>query len=130
LGEVDRRCSDRQGPAAPANCDARGNNRHIVVFANLIASSAALADDAVIARGREIAIENCSRCHAVGTTAASVNPKSPFRTLAQKYPLENLEEALGEGITVGHEGLEMPHFQLDAGQIEALISYIASVQEK
>ena len=45
-------------------------------------------------------------CHAIGRSGASPNPKSPpFRDLSRRYPLSNLEEALGEGIVVGHEGL-------------------------
>ena len=31
---------------------------------------------------------------------------------------------------VGHEGLEMPQFQLDTAQIAALMAYLASVQRK
>jgi cytochrome c len=88
-------------------------------------------DPKLIALGRAIAEKNCSRCHAIGETGASANPKSPpFRTLSSRYPLADLEEALAEGIMVGHEGLEMPQFQLDAGQIEALLAYLSSVQAK
>ena len=60
----------------------------------------------------------------------SANPKSPpFRLLARKYPLSNLEEALAEGIVVGHEGLEMPQFRLSPAQIEALLAYLRSIQK-
>jgi cytochrome c len=91
----------------------------------------AFADDALIASGRAIAVKNCSRCHAIDVVGESANPKSPpFRTLAQRYPLTNLEEALSEGIMVGHEGLEMPQFQFSPAQIEALIAYLTSVQTK
>ena len=94
-------------------------------------ATSAGADAALIARGHAIAKENCSRCHAIGMTDVSANPKSPpFRTLAQKYPLANLEEALSEGIMVGHQGPEMPVFQFDPAQIDALLAYIESVQEK
>jgi cytochrome c len=103
-------------------------------FAALAASSWAApahADAKLIARGLAIAQENCSRCHAIGDTGASANPKSPpFRTLAQRYPLTDLEEALGEGIMVGHEGLEMPQFRLSAAEIEALLAYLSSIQVK
>ncbi|MBM3551484.1 MAG: cytochrome c [Alphaproteobacteria bacterium] len=80
-------------------------------------------------RGRAIAQQNCGRCHAVGAKGDSANPKSPpFRLLARKYPLSNLEEALAEGIVVGHEGLEMPQFRLSVAQIEALLAYLKSIQ--
>lgn len=84
-----------------------------------------------VAAGREIADALCSRCHAIGLHGKSPNPKSPpFRRLAKKYPVSHLEEALGEGILVGHEGSEMPPFVLSAPQIKALLAYLASVQRK
>jgi mono/diheme cytochrome c family protein len=102
----------------------------LAVFAALCVAPAR-ADSNLIALGRAIAEKNCSRCHAVGETGASPNPKSPpFRTLSSRYPLADLEEALAEGIMVGHEGLEMPQFQLSGEQIEALLAYLASVQGK
>jgi cytochrome c len=59
----------------------------------------------------------------------SSNPKSPpFRLISRRYPLSQLQEALAEGIMVGHEGLEMPHFQLSPAQIDALLAYMTSVQ--
>jgi cytochrome c len=90
---------------------------------------AAAAAPGVLARGKAIAAKNCGACHAIGPTGASPNPNSPpFRGLARKYPLSNLEEALGEGIVVGHEGLDMPPFQFSPKQIEALLAYLGSIQ--
>jgi cytochrome c len=64
-------------------------------------------------------------------TEKSANPKPPlFRLLRETYPLSNLEEALSEGIVVGHEGEQMPPFAFSARQIEALLAYLASVQRK
>lgn len=104
----------------------------VVCLAFALAPTApAHADAALIARGRAIAKHNCARCHAIGRVGVSANPKSPpFRNLSGRYKLESLEEALAEGIMVGHEGMEMPHFQLSPAQIDALLSYIASVQAK
>lgn len=91
----------------------------------------ARAAGTLIERGRVLAKENCGRCHAIGRTGVSPNPKSPpFRRLAKRYPLADLEEALAEGIIVGHKGAEMPRFELDPQQIEALLAYLASVQRK
>jgi mono/diheme cytochrome c family protein len=85
--------------------------------------------ETLVGSGREIANTFCSRCHAIH--GKSPNPKSPpFRLLGKKYPLSNLEEALSEGIVVGHEGEEMPPFTFSAQQIEALLAYLASVQRK
>ncbi|ATQ68343.1 MULTISPECIES: c-type cytochrome [Methylosinus] len=101
----------------------------VVLLAIFTCAAATAADEA--ARGRAIAAANCSRCHAIGKTGKSPNPASPpFRTLAGKYPLENLEEALAEGIVVGHGGLEMPRFQFSPEQIDALLTYITSIQSK
>lgn len=96
-----------------------------------LASVPACAESALVARGHAIAEHKCARCHAIGPTGLSRNPKSPpFRTLSRRYPLEGLEEALAEGIIVGHQGLEMPHFRLSPPQIDAFIAYLKSVQEK
>lgn len=95
------------------------------------AQAASSGQKALQKRGQAIAQANCGRCHATGVEGASKNPKSPpFRYLSRKYPLENLEEALGEGIVVGHEGVEMPEFRFNTAQIEALLAYLASIQKK
>ncbi|WP_292531851.1 cytochrome c [Methylocystis sp.] len=95
-----------------------------------VASAKPTVDAQLLKRGRAIAQQNCGRCHAVGAKGESANPKSPpFRLLARKYPLSNLEEALAEGIVVGHEGMEMPQFRLSAAQIEALLAYLNAIQK-
>lgn len=97
----------------------------------LASAPSAAAGDAGVERGRRIAEANCGRCHAVGRTGASPNPKSPpFRNVGKKYPLADLEEALAEGIVVGHKGGEMPRFELSPQQIDALLAYLKSVQRK
>jgi mono/diheme cytochrome c family protein len=98
-----------------------------------VAASALAAPDrkSLLARGERIARQNCAECHAVGRTGASPNPKSPpFRELARRYPLSYLEEALGEGIVVGHEGSEMPPFNFSTNQIAALLAYLGSIQKR
>ncbi|WP_424360158.1 c-type cytochrome [Methylocystis parvus] len=98
------------------------------MFLAALGPAAAASRDAIKV-GEGIAKANCGRCHAVGRKGESPNPKSPpFRHLARRYPLSNLEEALGEGIVVGHEGLEMPQFQFDGKQVEALLAYLHSIQ--
>ncbi|MGD9542656.1 MAG: cytochrome c [Methylocystis sp.] len=101
-----------------------------LLFAAGAAAAKTPGEARLLKRGRAIAQENCGRCHAVGPRGESANPKSPpFRSLARKYPLSNLEEALAEGIVVGHEGLDMPQFRLNAAQIDALLAYLASIQK-
>jgi mono/diheme cytochrome c family protein len=46
--------------------------------------------------------------------------------LHQRYPVETLEEALAEGITTGHPS--MPEFRLEPDQINAVISYLKSLE--
>ena len=70
---------------------------------------------------------NCARCHAIGRTGDNPLPIAPpFRTLHTHYPVENLAEALAEGIMVGHP--TMPEFRLDPYQIENLIAYLKTLE--
>jgi cytochrome c len=78
-------------------------------------------------RGRTFVQANCSRCHAVDRVSQSpLTIAPPFRTLHLRYPVENLEEALAEGIRTGHP--TMPAFQLDPGQITDVISYLKTLE--
>lgn len=78
--------------------------------------------------GQEIATRLCSGCHAIGRTDQSAHPDSlPFRRIALQYPVRSLEEALGEGIFVGHP--DMPPFQLEPDDIDDLLDYIESIQD-
>ncbi|MFY9657998.1 MAG: cytochrome c [Methylocystis sp.] len=91
----------------------------------------AVAAESPVEEGQAIVKANCSRCHAIGPTGESPNPKSPpFRTLSKKYPVQNLEEALAEGIIVGHENEQMPSFQFSPSQVEAIVAYLESLQAK
>ena len=72
-------------------------------------ASAQTPDDA--AAGRQIAERFCARCHAIGLEGKSPHESAPpFRQIAAKGNVESLEEALAEGIVVGHP--DMPQFQL------------------
>jgi len=74
-------------------------------------------------RGLAFVQANCARCHAVDRTGKSplvVAP--PFRTLHERYPVENLQESLAEGIVTGHPA--MPEFQLAPGQVDDVITYL------
>jgi len=99
----------------------------VLALALVLAGGTARAGGADLAdEGRVFAEENCARCHAVGPTGASPNPEAtPFRLFQTMWPLESLEEALGEGIVVGHP--DMPEFELDGRQIEALLDWLAAL---
>jgi cytochrome c len=94
----------------------------------LCGASQAATSDAHIRRGQAIARAHCARCHAIDRHGESPNPKAPpFRLLHRRFPLEQIEEALAEGIMVGHNGPEMPQFVLGPGQINDLIAYIHTI---
>ncbi len=93
-------------------------------------SGACLAQSpATIGAGREIAQKFCARCHAIGVEGASPHPSAmPFRDIVAKGHVENLEEALGEGIIVGHP--DMPQFRFGPKEVDALIAYLKSLSGK
>jgi cytochrome c len=80
--------------------------------------------------GAAIIEANCASCHAVGPTGASPVATAPaFRKLSQRYPVESLEEALAEGIMVGHQGIvQMPEFVFQPEEIGHIIAYLSSIQ--
>ncbi|MEZ5954182.1 MAG: cytochrome c [Hyphomonas sp.] len=98
---------------------------HSVSPEDAAAKEAALNEIAV---GQMIAEANCSRCHAVGRSGDSPHEEAkPFRKFSENYPIRDLEEPLAEGIVVGHP--DMPVFTMSPAEIDALLSYIESIQE-
>ncbi|MEM5516755.1 cytochrome c [Henriciella sp. AS95] len=82
----------------------------------------------LIGQGETIAQDLCSGCHAVGTEGESPHTDAiPFRQISWKYPVESLAEPLSEGIMVGHP--DMPEWQFEPKDSNALIAYIESIQE-
>ncbi len=100
----------------------------ILTFAVIGMASAVHAGGAPdIDAGERLAESICAKCHAVGTVGKSpLEPAPPFRILHKKWPLENLEEALAEGIVVGHKA--MPAFELTIDQISDLIGYMRTLE--
>jgi mono/diheme cytochrome c family protein len=88
---------------------------------------AAAAGD--IKLGETLLTRDCASCHAVGPTGDSPRKDAPtFRSLGKRYPIESLEEALGEGIMSGHP--DMPEFKFDADDVGAIIAYLKSIQQR
>jgi cytochrome c len=79
-------------------------------------------------RGETLLTRACGSCHAVGRGDSPTKDVPTFRTLGQRYPIESLEEALGEGIMSGHP--DMPEFKFDAGDVGAIIAYLKSIQQR
>ena len=93
------------------------------------AASERAPEPARLERGHHLAVTNCSSCHAIGRSGDSRHPMAPpFRYLSQNYRVNELEEAFAEGVLVGHP--DMPEFTLSAEDVDALLSYIQSVQER
>ena len=78
-------------------------------------------------RGLTIARAYCARCHSTDrVTPSPLAIAPPFRTLHKKYPVENLEEAMAEGISTGHP--TMPEFRFDVDQINDFIAFLKSLE--
>jgi cytochrome c len=92
-----------------------------------IASAASAQGAANVKRGETLVTRDCARCHATTRTGESAHPEAPaFRTLGKRYPIESLEEALGEGIISGHP--DMPEFVFESSDVGAIIAYLKSIQ--
>jgi cytochrome c len=78
-------------------------------------------------RGLAIVRTKCASCHAVEKVGLSpLKAAPPFRTLHSRYPVEALEESLGEGIVTGHPA--MPEFRFDSNQVGDVIAYLKSLE--
>lgn len=87
------------------------------------------ARQASLQRGHDLVAAHCSSCHAIERSGDSPAPEAPaFRTLSRNYRVDTLQEALAEGISVGHPA--MPEFQFAPGEVEDLVSYLQSIQEE
>ena len=104
----------------------------LALIAGLISLCSGAADAAealspAAQRGLTFVRATCANCHSVsrvGGSPLAIAP--PFRKLHLNYPVENLEEALGEGIVTGHP--TMPEFRLDPGQVSDVIAYLKSLE--
>ena len=68
----------------------------VIAFGALVAAVPCTAAPNVLA-GKAYAQANCARCHSIDKfTPSSLAIAPPFRTLHERYPVESLEEALGE----------------------------------
>jgi len=87
------------------------------------------ADASSVERGRRLARLYCSRCHSIDKISPSpFSIAPPFRKLHERYPVETLQEALGEGLVTGHPS--MPEFRFDADQVGDFIAFLKSLEVK
>ena len=90
-------------------------------------AAAAEAQEPAARRGLTFVRTNCAGCHAIDKVSPSpLAIAPPFRTLHTRYPIENLEEALAEGIVTSHP--TMPEFRLDPGQIADVIAFFKTLE--
>jgi cytochrome c len=92
-----------------------------------VVATEAVAQNPSAQRGRAFLQTHCAQCHAIardGTSPLAIAP--PFRELHKRYAVDDLSEALAEGIVTGHP--TMPEFRLDPGQIADVISYLKTLE--
>jgi cytochrome c len=99
----------------------------ILIVSNIPTSIPAFADLQSVRRGKAFAQANCAQCHSIDRVTRSPRTSAPpFRILHRRYPVETLEDALGEGLSTGHP--RMPEFRLDPGQVGDFISFLKSLE--
>ena len=103
------------------------NRLLILVTALALVSQSAAAQSGSTARGHLLVQRFCAGCHAVNRTGQSPNAAAPpFRDLNSRYRIDELGEALAEGILTGHPA--MPQFTFGPRDIQAVLAYLKSIQ--
>ncbi|WP_289078300.1 cytochrome c [uncultured Thalassospira sp.] len=87
-----------------------------------------------VTRGQSIAEQTCLRCHTKFDGDPAPDPAvadaPSLSSFGLRWPLENLEEALAEGITVSHDNMTMPEFTLTPESIADLLVYMESLSQE
>jgi mono/diheme cytochrome c family protein len=97
-------------------------------IAMALAAAPAGAATASEKRGLRLVQRRCGACHAVRAEDVSRRPTAPpFRDLHRRYDVGNLEEALAEGLSIGHSN--MPEFRFKPPQIVDIIGYLRSLEQ-
>jgi cytochrome c len=98
----------------------------LAVLVILLIATPAAADDAAVALGKALAQQNCTTCHAIGTDDKSpIADAPPFRDIAVRYDIVDLEDSLNEGVATEHP--LMPDWQMTPEQAHALASFVMSL---
>lgn len=104
----------------------RGIAGSIVVAALLLSPGPSTASN--VEQGRRLALLYCAKCHSIDKVSPSpLKIAPPFRTLHERYPVEQLQEALAEGIVTGHPA--MPEFRFDADQVGDFIAFLKTLEK-
>jgi cytochrome c len=99
----------------------------IAVAGLLWPADPAAAQSPAAQRGLTFVRVHCAQCHAIDKVSESpLTIAPPFRSLHLKYPIENLQRPLSEGIIVGHP--TMPQFRLEPDQVTDVIAYLKTLE--
>jgi mono/diheme cytochrome c family protein len=99
----------------------------LVAALSAIATVAHAQSADVRSRGRLLVQRYCASCHSIERQGQSPNAAAPpFRDLHVRYRVDNLAEALAEGILVGHPA--MPEMRFPPDDVKAILAYIKSIQ--
>jgi cytochrome c len=80
-----------------------------------------------VRRGHTLVEAACAACHAVGRFDASpLKSAPPLRDVHKRYPVEDLGEALAEGLITGHPS--KPELRFDARDVDDIIDYLKSLE--
>jgi mono/diheme cytochrome c family protein len=78
-------------------------------------------------RGRALAEEMCSQCHATGKDGQSPHDRAPpFRALDRRLDLDSFVDRLREGLMVAHP--DMPMFRFTREDARAFVLYVRSIR--
>jgi mono/diheme cytochrome c family protein len=103
--------------------------RAVLAAALLFAAGQALAAEDPEARGHALVQLHCAGCHSVTPAGRSPNPAAPpFRSLSERYKIDDLGEALAEGILTGHPA--MPEFRFPPKDVDAILRYLRAIQTR
>jgi len=100
--------------------------RNAAVSVAILLGLSFAANAASLERGQELAVQECSGCHAIRDEGVSPNPAAPpLRDLGTRYPIDALRESFIKGLAIGHPG--MPSFMLDQDDVTDLLAYLRSL---
>jgi mono/diheme cytochrome c family protein len=105
--------------------------QRLAILAAALLASAAFAFEPANAqsaqRGVVIARTYCAKCHSIDKLSPSpIAIAIPFRDLHKRYPVEQLQEALAEGVVTGHP--TMPEFRFEPDQIRDFLAFLKTLE--
>jgi mono/diheme cytochrome c family protein len=101
--------------------------RIVAIVLVILLMAEAHAESPRAQRGVQLARIYCASCHSIDRYSESpLKTAPPLRTLHRRYPVETLEEALGEGILTGHP--TMPEFRFEPDQIGDFIAFLKTLE--